>query len=35
MSDYFDRAADKTFTRVCKTETPDILAAFSAFEHQY
>ena len=32
MSDYFDRTADKTFTRVYKRETPDILAAFAAFD---
>ena len=32
MSDYFDRAADKAFTRVYKNETPDILAAFAAFD---
>ncbi|WP_439903244.1 carboxymuconolactone decarboxylase family protein [Microbacterium azadirachtae] len=32
MSDYFDRTADKTFTRVYKSETPDILAAFAAFD---
>ncbi|KQR99249.1 MULTISPECIES: carboxymuconolactone decarboxylase family protein [Microbacterium] len=32
MSDYFDRTADRTFTKVYKTETPDILQAFSAFD---
>ncbi|MGP3534567.1 carboxymuconolactone decarboxylase family protein [Microbacterium sp. RD1] len=32
MTDYFDRDADKTFTRVYKQETPDILAAFTAFD---
>lgn len=32
MSDYFDRDVDKTFTRVYKNETPDILAAFAAFD---
>lgn len=32
MTDYFDRSADKAFTRVYKAETPDILAAFSAFD---
>ncbi|MFT4259126.1 carboxymuconolactone decarboxylase family protein [Microbacterium sp.] len=32
MSDYFDRDADKTFTRVYKNQTPDILAAFAAFD---
>lgn len=32
MSEYFDRTADKTYTRVYKAETPDILAAFAAFD---
>jgi len=32
VSHYFDRAADKAFTRVYKNETPDILAAFAAFD---
>lgn len=32
MSDYFDREADKTYTKVYKQETPDILAAFAAFD---
>lgn len=32
MSEYFDRTADKTYTRVYKNETPDILAAFAAFD---
>lgn len=32
MSDYFDRTADKGYTRVYKNETPDILAAFAAFD---
>ncbi|WP_159502408.1 carboxymuconolactone decarboxylase family protein [Microbacterium sp. 18062] len=32
MSDYFDRTEDRTYTKVYKTETPDILAAFSAFD---
>jgi len=33
MSDYFDRTEDKKYTRVYKAETPDILAAFSAFDN--
>ncbi|WP_313540481.1 carboxymuconolactone decarboxylase family protein [Leifsonia aquatica] len=32
MSDYFDREADKTYTRVYKKETPDILKAFVDFD---
>lgn len=32
MSDYFDRENDKTYTKVYKQQTPDILAAFSAFD---
>lgn len=32
MSDYFDREADKTYTKVYKQQTPDILAAFVAFD---
>ncbi|MDF2992820.1 MAG: hypothetical protein K0S37_3334, partial [Microbacterium sp.] len=32
MSEYFDRTADKTYTKVYKAETPDILAAFAAFD---
>ncbi|WP_025156060.1 carboxymuconolactone decarboxylase family protein [Leifsonia aquatica] len=32
MSDYFDREADRTYTRVYKNETPDILKAFAAFD---
>ena len=32
MSDYFDRTEDKKYTRVYKAETPDILAAFTAFD---
>ncbi len=32
MSDYFDREEDKTYTKVYKQQTPDILAAFSAFD---
>ncbi|GAA2224528.1 carboxymuconolactone decarboxylase family protein [Herbiconiux moechotypicola] len=32
MSDYYDRTEDKKFTAVYKKETPDILAAFSAFD---
>ncbi|NYD67295.1 carboxymuconolactone decarboxylase family protein [Agromyces atrinae] len=31
MSEYFEKS-DKTFTRVYKKETPDILAAFAAFD---
>lgn len=32
MSDYFDRTEDKKYTRVYKAQTPDILAAFNAFD---
>lgn len=32
MSDYFDRDRDKTFTRVYKKTTPDILEKFAAFD---
>ncbi|MGA1835502.1 carboxymuconolactone decarboxylase family protein [Herbiconiux sp. 11R-BC] len=32
MSDYFDRTEDRKYTSVYKKETPDILAAFSAFD---
>lgn len=32
MSDFFDREQDRTYTAVYKRETPDILAAFSAFD---
>jgi AhpD family alkylhydroperoxidase len=32
MSEYFDRTADKTYSKVYKAETPDILAAFAAFD---
>lgn len=32
MGDYFDRENDKTYTKVYKQQTPDILAAFSAFD---
>ncbi len=32
MSDYLDREIDKTYTKVYKKETPDILAAFTAFD---
>jgi AhpD family alkylhydroperoxidase len=32
VSDYYDRAEDKKFTRVYKAETPDILEAFAAFD---
>ncbi len=31
MSDYFDRTADRSYTRVYKAETPDILGAFTTF----
>lgn len=33
MSDYFDRTEDRKYTRVYKAETPDILAAFNAFDN--
>ena len=32
MSAYFDSEADKTYTKVYKQHTPDILAAFAAFD---
>lgn len=32
MSDYLDRAKDRTYTRVYKAETPDILSSFVAFD---
>lgn len=32
MSEYFDREADRKFTRVYKNETPDILKAFVEFD---
>ncbi len=32
MSPYFDSEADKTYTKVYKEQTPDILAAFAAFD---
>ena len=32
MSEFFDRKEDKKFTRVYKQHTPDILAAFAAFD---
>jgi AhpD family alkylhydroperoxidase len=32
MADYFDRTEDRKYTAVYKKETPDILAAFSAFD---
>lgn len=32
MSDYFDREQDRTYTKVYKESTPDILAAFNAFD---
>ena len=32
MSDFFDREGDRAYTRVYKQQTPDILAAFSAFD---
>lgn len=32
MGDYFDREHDRSFTRVYKSETPDILKAFSQFD---
>lgn len=32
MSGYFDREQDKSYTRVYKERTPDILAAFAAFD---
>lgn len=32
MTEYFDRTQDRTYTRVYKSETPDILKAFLAFD---
>ena len=32
MADYFDREHDRTFTRVYKNETPDILQSFLRFD---
>ncbi|BDZ47768.1 alkyl hydroperoxide reductase AhpD [Frondihabitans sucicola] len=32
MSDYFDREKDKTYTKVYKKTTPDILEKFAAFD---
>jgi AhpD family alkylhydroperoxidase len=32
MTDYLDREQDKTFTKVYKQQTPDILKAFVAFD---
>ena len=32
MADYFDREHDRTFTRVYKAETPDILQSFLRFD---
>lgn len=32
MADYFDRTADRTYTRVYKDETPDILKSFVQFD---
>ncbi len=32
MADYFDRENDRTYTRVYKSETPDILQAFAQFD---
>ncbi|MFT4281159.1 carboxymuconolactone decarboxylase family protein [Microbacterium sp.] len=32
MTDYFDRERDRTYTKVYKSETPDILQAFAAFD---
>ncbi|MFJ2371095.1 carboxymuconolactone decarboxylase family protein [Microbacterium sp. NPDC087665] len=32
MSAYFDSEADKTYTKVYKQHTPDVLAAFAAFD---
>ena len=33
MSEFFDRTEDQKYTRVYKKETPDILAAFGAFDN--
>ena len=32
MSDFFDREHDRAYTKVYKQQTPDILAAFAAFD---
>lgn len=32
MTDFFDREADRAYTRVYKTETPDILKAWADFD---
>ncbi|QLD12820.1 carboxymuconolactone decarboxylase family protein [Microbacterium oleivorans] len=32
MTAYFDRERDRAYTRVYKSETPDILQAFTAFD---
>lgn len=32
MTDFFDREADRTYTRIYREETPDILQAFLAFD---
>ena len=32
MADYFDREHDRTYTRVYKNETPDILKSFLEFD---
>jgi AhpD family alkylhydroperoxidase len=32
MADYFDRDRDRTYTRVYKSETPDILQSFLRFD---
>lgn len=32
MTDFFDREGDRAYTRVYKTETPDILATWAAFD---
>lgn len=32
MSEYYDAAEDRKYTRVYKNETPDILEAFGAFD---
>lgn len=32
MSEYFDRTEDRTYTKVYKETTPDILKAFAAFD---
>jgi AhpD family alkylhydroperoxidase len=33
MSDFYDRTEDRKYTSVYKKETPDILAAFAAFDN--